>query len=109
MHELGITRNIVSIVSEQAKKKRVKKITLDIGKLSAILPDSIRFCFDICSKGTTLENAELKINEIQGIAKCKNCDNEFEIEQLFGRCVCGSNDIKCIAGEEMKIKEMEII
>jgi hydrogenase nickel incorporation protein HypA/HybF len=109
MHELGITRNIVSIVSEHSNGKRVKRVSLDIGKLSAILPDSIRFCFDICSKGTTLENAELRINEIQGVAKCKACDSEFEIEQLFGRCTCGSNDIKCISGEEMKIKEMEMV
>ncbi|PHS18279.1 MAG: hydrogenase maturation nickel metallochaperone HypA [Kangiella sp.] len=109
MHELGITRNIVSIVSEHAKGKKVKRVSLDIGKLSAILPESIRFCFDICSKDTVLENAELRINEIQGIAKCKICSNEFEIEQLFGRCVCGSNDIECINGEEMKIKEMEMI
>jgi len=109
MHELGVTRNIVAIVSEQAGNKIVKRVQLDIGKLSAIMPDAIRFCFDVCSKGTPLENATLEINEVPGLASCKECGNEFEIEQLFGRCKCGSNHIQCIAGDEMKIKEMEII
>ena len=45
MHELGITRNIVAIATEHAGESRVKRITLDIGKLSAILPESIRFLF----------------------------------------------------------------
>jgi hydrogenase nickel incorporation protein HypA/HybF len=109
MHELGLTRNIVAIVSEHAGDKKVNRILLEIGKLSAIMPDAIRFCFDVCSKNTPLENADLQINEIPGLARCQVCGDEFEIEQLFGRCQCGSNHIQCIAGEEMKIKEMEVI
>lgn len=109
MHELGVTRNIVAIVSEHAGDKKVSRVLLEIGRLSAIMPDAIRFCFDVCSKNTPLENATLQINEVPGLARCKECGNEFEIEQLFGRCKCGSNHIQCIAGEEMKIKEMEVI
>ena len=109
MHELGITRNIVAIVSEHAGENQVKRVLLEIGKLSAIMPDAIRFCFEVCSKGTPLENAELQINEVQGIAQCQACGAEFEIDQLFGRCGCGSNHIRCITGEEMKIKEMETL
>lgn len=109
MHELGVTRNIVAIVSEQAGNKKVNRVLLEIGKLSAIMPDAIRFCFDVCSKNTPLENATLQISEVPGLARCQVCGNEFEIEQLFGRCSCGSNHIQCIAGEEMKIKEMEVI
>ncbi|NEN93909.1 MAG: hydrogenase maturation nickel metallochaperone HypA, partial [Okeania sp. SIO3H1] len=52
MHELGITQNIVAIVAENAQDKSVKRVTLEIGKLSAIMPDAIEFCFDVCSKGT---------------------------------------------------------
>ena len=108
MHELGITRNIVAIVTEHAGESRVKSVTLDIGKLSAILPESIRFCFDVCSKDTLLENATLEINEIPGLGRCNTCGAEIELDQLFGHCSCGSNLITCIAGEELKIKEMEV-
>jgi hydrogenase nickel incorporation protein HypA/HybF len=66
MHELGITRNIVAIVSEQAGEQRVIRIRLTIGKLSAIMPDAIRFCFDVCAKNTPLEGALLEIDQPPG-------------------------------------------
>ncbi len=109
MHELGITRNIVAIVSEHAAGRRVKRVTLDIGKLSSVMPDAIRFCFDVCSKDTPLETAELEINEVPGRGRCEQCGAEIELEQPFGQCHCGCRRITCIAGDEMKIREMEIL
>ena len=66
MHELSITRNVVAIVSERAVGQRVTRVRLEIGRLSAVVPDSIRFCFDICAQGTPLEGAELEIVESGG-------------------------------------------
>ena len=109
MHELGITHNVVAIVSEHARGGRVKRVALEIGKLSAISPDAIRFCFDICVADTLLEGAELTITEVQGRGRCGACGEELPLEQLFGICSCGSRQIQCIAGQEMKIKEMELV
>ena len=108
MHELGITRNIVDIVSERAGAAKVIRVSLQIGALSAVAPAAIRFCFDVVSKGTVLEGAELQIEEIPGRARCNTCGSEFAIEQPYGRCGCGSSSLRCITGEELKIKEMEI-
>ena len=66
MHELSITRNVVAIVSERAEGQRVTRVRLEIGRLTAVMPDSIRFCFDICAQGTPLEGAELEIVESDG-------------------------------------------
>jgi hydrogenase nickel incorporation protein HypA/HybF len=66
LHELSITRNVVAIVSERAEGQRVTRVRLEIGRLSAVVPDSIRFCFDICAQGTPLEGAELEIIESAG-------------------------------------------
>ncbi|MBA3731738.1 MAG: hydrogenase maturation nickel metallochaperone HypA, partial [Gammaproteobacteria bacterium] len=52
MHELGITQSIVEMVAGRAADARIQRVTVEIGKLSAILPDAIRFCFDICAQGT---------------------------------------------------------
>lgn len=76
MHELGITRNVVAICAEHAGAAQVMRVTLEIGKLAAVMPDAIRFCFDICAQGTVVEGATLDIIET--------------------------------AGEEMKIKQMEV-
>ena len=56
MHELGIAQEVVALVAEHAQGK-VTRVVLEIGKLSAILPDAIRFCFDLCSEGTVVAGA----------------------------------------------------
>ena len=66
MHELGITRNIVKIVEEAAKGRRVKRVTLDVGQFSGVMPDAILFCFDIVAKGTLLDGALHDIQKIAG-------------------------------------------
>ncbi len=109
MHELGITQNIVAIVSERAGEQKVCRVKLEIGKLSAIVPDAVRFCFDICAKDTVLEGALLEIDEIDGLGKCNNCGKEMPLSLLAGTCECGCRDLKCIAGQELLIKEMEVV
>ena len=108
MHEMGITRNIVSIVAEHAKSKKVTRVRLEVGKLSAVMPDALLFCFDVVAKGTVLEGAKLEIIEVVGRAKCRNCGAEVELHDLVSACVCGSRDLNRISGEELNIKEMEL-
>jgi hydrogenase nickel incorporation protein HypA/HybF len=109
VHELGIAQNIVAIVSERAGKHKVCRVKLEIGQLSAIMPDAIKFCFDVCADGTCLEGAKLEIQEIPGRAKCKECLAEMELALLAATCNCGSRDLICIAGQELKIIEMEVL
>ena len=109
MHEMGITQNVVSIVSEKAGDSKVSKVVLEIGKLSAVMPEAIRFCFDVCTKNTVLDGAELEIREIDGLALCQACGQEIKLKILAGRWECGSRDLRCVAGEELNIKEMETL
>lgn len=108
MHELGIAQEIIAIVAEHAGGSRVTRVVLEIGRHALILPDSIRFCFDLCSEGTPAQGAELEIREITGRARCRDCGAEVPLEQPFGLCGCGSSDLQWLAGDEIKVKEMEI-
>jgi hydrogenase nickel incorporation protein HypA/HybF len=106
MHELSITRNIVAIVSERAHGAKVTQVTLEIGQLSAVLPDAIRFCFDVVAKGTVLEGAQLEVIEVPGRGRCRDCGRHVELRQLITRCPCGSSDLARLSGEELTIKQM---
>ena len=108
MHELGITQEILAVVAEHAGGARVRRVVLEIGKLSAILPDAVRFCFDLCSEGTVAEGAELEIIETPGRARCRACGGEVLLDKPFGRCACGCSNLEWLSGEELKIKEMEV-
>jgi hydrogenase nickel incorporation protein HypA/HybF len=108
MHELGITRNIVALCSERAAGATVAAVTVEIGRLSPVLPDAVRFCFDVCSRGTSLENARLEIVETDGRAHCRSCGREIPLDVPYGRCSCGSSNLEIVAGEELKILSLEI-
>ena len=108
MHELGITRNIVTIVAEAAKGRRVKRVTVDVGRLAGVIPDALTFCFDVVSRGTLLDGARLDINDIAGRWRCLDCNAEFETVTLYQACACGSRRGERLAGEELRIREMEL-
>jgi hydrogenase nickel incorporation protein HypA/HybF len=107
MHELGITRSIVAIVAEHAGGRKVTRVTLDVGRLSGVMSEAIRFSFDVVSQGTCLEGTRLDIRDIDGRGRCRACDAEFATPTLFTPCACGSCDIERIAGEELKVREFE--
>lgn len=68
MHELGITEEILAIAARHAKSERVRRIVVEIGRDTAVLPDAVRFCFDLCAEGTPAAGAELHIIELEGDA-----------------------------------------
>lgn len=109
MHELGITRNIVEIVSEQAAGAQVSRVKLAVGRLSAVLPDALRFCYSEVIRGTPLAESELEIEEIDGSARCLDCGTEYAMPLGGARCPCGSYRFELLAGDELKIVEMDIL
>jgi hydrogenase nickel incorporation protein HypA/HybF len=108
MHELSITRNIVAIVDEAARGHRVRRVTLQIGKLSGVMPGAIAFCFDIVAQGSALAGARLDIEEVEGRGRCRVCGGEFAMLNLGMPCPCGSRRVSPVQGEELKIRTMEI-
>jgi hydrogenase nickel incorporation protein HypA/HybF len=108
VHELGISRNIVAIVSEAAKGRRVHRITLEIGKLSGVMSDAIAFCFEAVAQGTLAEGATLEIHETDGRARCVDCGSDFAVASFLTPCACGSHRLVHVAGDELKVKTMEI-
>lgn len=108
MHELAITRNIVAIVGDAAQGCRVTRVTLEIGKLSGVMADAIAFCFDIVAAETPLAGATLDIRQIDGRARCRECGTEFAAATLFSPCPCGSRHTERLAGEELKVKAIEL-
>ncbi|HEV3422682.1 MAG TPA: hydrogenase maturation nickel metallochaperone HypA [Paraburkholderia sp.] len=109
MHELSIASSVVEICAEQAGGARVMRVTLEIGQLSAVMPEAIRFCFDVCAKDTLVEGAELEIIETPGQARCLTCGATLMLAEPFGQCECGSVNLELISGQQLKIRQMEVM
>lgn len=109
MHEMAITQSVVDAVSNRMGDAQVKRVSLEIGTLSGVVADSIRFCFDLVTAGTTLEGAELDIIQPSGRARCRDCGAEFALNDLLVLCECGSANRELLAGEELRIREVEVL
>ncbi|WP_428489447.1 hydrogenase maturation nickel metallochaperone HypA [Rhodopila sp.] len=108
MHELSIADGVVEHCAEQAQGARVLRVRLEIGRLSCVTAEALRFCFEICAKDTMVEGAELEIISTPGRARCRGCGSEIEIRSFAESCPCGNSDLRVIAGEELRLKEMEV-
>ncbi len=108
VHELGITETIVRTISDRLGDQQVVRVTLVVGRLSGVVADSVRFCFDVCTQNTTLAGAALEVVDVMGRARCRVCGTEFDVPDLLVLCPCGSADAAVVAGEELLIRDVEV-
>ncbi len=115
MHELSITDNIFKQVLKHAKSyqaKSIKKIKLQIGAASGIIPDCVKFYFNILKEKTIAANCVLEFEIKPIILKCPKCKKETVIEmgkkeKFILPCSC-DRGIEIIQGNDITIEYMEI-
>jgi hydrogenase nickel incorporation protein HypA/HybF len=108
MHELAITEDIVATVTERTGEAKVTCVRLEIGALSGVVADSVRFCFDLVAQGTPLEGATLEISEPPASCRCRSCGGEFTPDGPFVLCPCGSADAEIVSGQNLKIVAVRV-
>jgi hydrogenase nickel incorporation protein HypA/HybF len=109
VHELAITESVVSAVAERMGAARVRRVVLEVGCLSGVVPDAVAFCFDLCCQGTTLEGATLEIVHVPARGRCPDCATEVDVTDPLGGCMCGSQVVDLAGGQDLRIREVEVI
>ncbi|MGY3608788.1 MULTISPECIES: hydrogenase maturation nickel metallochaperone HypA [unclassified Bradyrhizobium] len=112
MHEMAFCEGIVEIVEEEARRRsfsKVRTVFLEIGALSHVAPEAMKFCFGAVAARTIADGPALEIVELPGVAWCMACSRSVEIAQRYCACpCCGSYQLQVPAGEEMRVKELEV-
>lgn len=113
MHEMSLTEGVVRILEDQAKTHgftKVKTVWLEIGELSSVDPESMLFCFEAVARGSGVAaGAVLEIVRVEAQATCLDCTNTVRVATRYDPCpVCGGYGLTLVAGEEMRIKELEV-
>lgn len=109
MHELAITQSVVDMVVERTAGRRVASVQLQVGRLAGVVADAMQFCFELATAGTTLEGATLEIDETAGLASCRSCGEQFDVDDLILLCPCGSADVQIVAGRELLVASVELM
>ena len=112
MHEMSIAQSLIDVLKEEMIRHRVKNlksVRLNIGQMSAVVPDALSFCFQVITNGTDLEGVKLIMDIDPLVGYCNDCEKEFEIKAYNFVCsTCGSKNIETIGGQGMSIVEMEV-
>jgi hydrogenase nickel incorporation protein HypA/HybF len=66
MHELGPTRNIVSIVSDNSGAPAVRRVRLAVGPRACVEKAALSLCSEVVAQGAPLANARLEFVDPSG-------------------------------------------
>jgi hydrogenase nickel incorporation protein HypA/HybF len=112
MHEMALCEGVIGIIQAEAQRQpfsRVTTVWLEIGALSQVEPDAMRFCFDVVAAHSIAASARLEIIQSPGAAWCMTCVKSIAIERRYDPCpCCGGYQLQITAGEEMRVKELEV-
>ena len=113
MHELSLTEDLYQIIQEKAREdgfSRVEKILLEIGELSHVTEDAMRFCFSSVMKGSCAEDADLEIIPVAGVGECTQCGTTGALHHYYDPCEsCGAFGLSVVAGDRVRIKALEVV
>ena len=113
MHEMGIAMQIVDIATASLPVNntdaRVKKVNLKIGRLAAVVPASLRFCFEVITKETPFSGAQLHISEVPVVVRCRTCNAQWQVEGPDFTCkTCPEGPVDIVSGREIEIISLEV-
>ena len=113
MHEMSLTEGVIRILEDQAAAHgfaKVKTVWLEIGELANVDPECMLFCFDAVAKGSPVAaGATLEVVRVAGQGFCLSCGQSVAVSNRFDPCPqCGGFGLRITAGEEMRIKELEV-
>jgi hydrogenase nickel incorporation protein HypA/HybF len=112
MHELSIAVELVAQAEAAARNHpgRVVAVVVRVGPLAGVVPEALRFAFELAREQTPLADAELLVEEVPLVAYCPQCDCERTLATPMPlRCpACGSTTPKVVIGRELEIASLEM-
>ena len=109
MHELALSSAIVNTVVKHAHGRRVRLVTLRVGRLRQVVPETLEFYFEFVARDSICEGAQLEQELVEARLRCNPCGEEWEIEIPAFRCPsCGGSDVVIASGGEFEVESIEI-
>jgi hydrogenase nickel incorporation protein HypA/HybF len=112
MHEMSVTQSLLDIAlrhAERANAQRITRLNMVIGELASIVDNSVEFYWDIISRDTIAEGAELHFERMPGVLRCLACKHTFPLSGRDYVCpVCGETQVIAAGGDEFRLESIEV-
>ncbi|HHF08324.1 MAG: hypothetical protein DRP32_07380 [Thermotogae bacterium] len=106
-HELSIAEKIKLYIESEItpeELKRIRKITVGVGKLAMVDKGHIKEAFDLIKENTDFKNVEIDFVTDELHYQCRDCGNEFFSKDLETRCPECGGAIRVKNGDAIYIK-----
>jgi len=105
-------QSALDIAGQQARRAgatQIHTMRMQIGRLSGVVPEALRFAFDSLKAGTAAADAELEIEEVLPACWCPHCKAEFSVEDFVFLCPhCQEPSVEVRRGRELNVASLEI-
>jgi hydrogenase nickel incorporation protein HypA/HybF len=110
MHELSVASAVLDTALRHAEDRRVLVVSLRVGHLRQVIPDSLAFYWDIVSRDTLAEGARLELEAVPARLRCGGCEREWDMEGTpeFRCSHCVAGEVGVIAGNELEVDSIEV-
>jgi hydrogenase nickel incorporation protein HypA/HybF len=112
MHELSIAMSIIDMAQEEAERRDVTidAVHLELGPLSGVVADALRFSYQAACSGTALEGSRLVIKEVPIEVYCPACKAQKILTSMQWFCCpeCGAPTSEVIHGKELVVTALEV-
>lgn len=113
MHEMGVVIQMIKTANRFAEEngvKAVRKLTVQIGEMSPIMPQYVSMFFgDVIPDYPLLKDCKLIIESEEPMAFCLDCGESFNPKAYREHCPkCRSKKYEVLAGKGFMIKSMEV-
>ncbi|AIS32571.1 hydrogenase maturation nickel metallochaperone HypA [Methanobacterium formicicum] len=119
MHELSMAQAIVDTVLDAAEKNNateVVEVTIEVGMLTMLNPEQLKFLLDVIVEDTLLADAEIIIEDVLVEIDCRSCDytglaNTDGSDHYLSivKCPqCDERNVEILTGKECNVKTIKI-
>jgi hydrogenase nickel incorporation protein HypA/HybF len=110
VHELSLCQSIYGIAARAAGGRRVTLISLDVGQLRQVVPDTLVRCWELVCEATPLAGSTLAVNHIPAQAVCQDCGVGMSLGGVlkFVCAGCGGQALRVVAGEEFMVRSIDV-
>lgn len=113
VHELSLMEELLRLVEAEAARQgtsRVAAVVLEVGRLSGVEVEALRFAFEALKPGTAAEEAALEVDEPPGRGWCAACAAVRPLETCFEACPsCGAAPLAVLGGREVGVLALEFV
>ena len=111
MHEMSVAEGILKIafdVMNQNHCSKIGAIGLRLGEMSGVELEALRMAFDVLTRDTPAEHAELKIERVPIVAECNKCGKSFRVDHYNFFCSECGGVLILKSGRELQVAYVDV-